>query len=168
MRANRSTFLRFSAELTGYNAVALEGTGLVDEYQHLLDSQVGKSIAAQFYATAEGVLGHRGAKARERSMRAEILDSQIFWPLAAALIVLWYQGFWAPLPATWYQDARVKVPKSVTPGGAKIVPSAQAYTQQLAYRAAGAHPPGANPTGFGSWAIPPVFGDDVPDGSKAS
>ncbi len=41
MNATRKTFLQFSAELTGYPAVELEGTGLVDEYQDLLEKQVG-------------------------------------------------------------------------------------------------------------------------------
>ena len=52
---------------------------------------------------------------------------------------------------------------------ARFTLPAQAYTAQLAYRAAGAHPPGANPTGYGSWSLDPVFGDyaNPPAGLKA-
>ena len=61
-------------------------------------------------------------------------------------------------PASWYQGANSPVPPGVTPGTPATLP-AQAYTAQLAYRAAGAHVPGANPTGYGSWSLDPVFGD---------
>jgi hypothetical protein len=158
MNANRSTFLAFSAELTGYGEIELEGTGLVDAYQALLEEQAGRAIAKQFYEVAGRVVGHRTAAGRAEAMRIDVLPSPTLWLLASTLIVLWYQGSWTTPPASWYAGAGSAPPKGVTPGRT-FVPSAQAYTAQLAYRGAGAHPPGANPTGFGSWSIAPVFGD---------
>jgi hypothetical protein len=158
MRANRTVFLAFSAELTGYSEIDLEGTGLVDAYQSLVEQQAGAKITEMFYAAAGAVVSHQKEKARARAMRIDVLASPTIWPLCSALIVLWYQGSWTTLPASWYAGAGSTAPKGVTPGQT-FVPSAQAYTAQLAYRAAGAHPPGANPTGFGSWGIEPVFGD---------
>jgi len=160
MNATRRTFLHFSAELTGYSTGDLEGTGLVDAYQALLEDQVGKDPAAQWYATARRVLRCRSSRAREHAMRVDVLASPILWPVCTALIVLWYQGVWS-LPPSWYALTHATPPRGTVPG-VPLVPSAAAYTRQLAYRAAGAHPPGANPTGFGSWAIPPVFGDIPP------
>ncbi|MGE0352799.1 MAG: hypothetical protein AB7I33_14080 [Gemmatimonadales bacterium] len=161
MHAHRRTFLQFSAELTGYEEVVLEGSGLVDEYQALLERQAGPAVTDRFYATARRVLRVKDAQARAKAMRIDVMASPILWPLATALIVLWYQGSWTTPPASWYALAQTPPPKGVTPGHT-FVPSARAYTAQLAYRAAGAHPPGANPTGFGSWALDPVFGDDLP------
>ena len=147
MGADRETFVEFSAELTGYSATDLEGTGLVDAYLTLADDQLGSAFMATFFTNARLVLRHRGPAARAKAMRIVILASPTLWPAAAALITLWYTGSWTtPAPAG-------------APPNKAIVPSAQAYEQQLAFRAAGAHPPGASPTGHGSWAIPPVFGD---------
>jgi hypothetical protein len=158
MLPDRRTFLHYSAELTGYSMAALEGTGLVDEYRALVEGDVGPQATALLYATARRALRHRGVKARAHAMQVDVLASPIIWPLSAALIQLWYTGAWTSMSAAWYGLVGLKPPKGVTPGKT-VVPSALAYTQQLAFRDAGAHPPGANPTGYGSWSIPPVFGE---------
>ena len=156
--AKRAVFLAFSAELTGYSETDLEGTGNVDAYHALVDQQCGPTICDMFYAAAQGVVQATGAAARAEAMRIDVLASPTVWPLCQAIIMLWYLGAWTTPPATWYQGAGSPMPAGVTPGNT-VVPSAQAYTAQLAYRAAGAHPPGANPTGYGSWSLDPVFGD---------
>jgi hypothetical protein len=109
------------------------------------------------------VLQRGSAAARAEAMRIDVLPSPTVWPMCASLIMLWYQGFWPALAASWYSGVGSAKPKGWS-DTQKIVPSAQAYTAQLAYRAAGAHPPGANPTGHGSWSIDPVFGDNVAAG----
>jgi hypothetical protein len=156
----RAVFLAMSAELTGYSEVDLEGTGNVDSFLALFEAQTGPTALVRFWAAAAAVLTHSSPPAREAAMRIDVLPSPTVWPMCVCLISLWYQGYWPALPASWY--AGVSTP---TPAGwsatQKVVPSAQAYTEQLAFRAAGAHPPGANPTGYGSWSIDPVFGDDV-------
>lgn len=167
MSARRKAFLAFSAELTGYSEADLEGTGLVDDYQALFEHQAGPAVTTQLHATLRRVLRHRPGPARDEAMRLDILASPILWGLSSALIVLWYQGSWTSPSAWWYALSGTTVPHGVTPGRT-FVPSADAYTQQLAYRGAGAHPPGANPTGFGSWSIPPVFGDRQPGTEGAS
>lgn len=161
MDTHRRTFLELSAEVTGYGEGDLEGTGLVDDYQALVAQQVGSGVMAQLHDAARRVLRHEGETAREAAMRVDILASPILWPVVSSLIQLWYTGSWSSMTAGWYALARVAVPAGVTPGHT-FVPSMESYIQQLAYRGAGAHPPGANPTGFGSWSIPPVFGDVIP------
>jgi hypothetical protein len=158
--ARRAVFLALSAELTGYSETDLEGTGNVDAYHALVDQQIGPIIGDMFYAAAEGVVQAKGAAARAEAMRIDVLASPTVWPLCQTIIMLWYLGSWSTPAASWYQGANSPVPNGVTPGNT-FVPSAQAYTAQLAYRAAGAHPPGANPTGYGSWSLEPVFGDFV-------
>ena len=159
MPDHRKAFLALSVEVTGYDATDLEGTGLVDEYQALVESVTGSAIAAQLYDTMEEV--HRAAPgaARERAMRIDVLASPILWPVLANLIQLWYTGQWNAMPPACYQVSGAKKSADDT----THVPSVRAYAEQLAYRAAGAHPPGAKPTGHASWSIPPVFGDRLPD-----
>ena len=163
--AKRTLFLAFSAELTGYTETDLEGTGNVDSFLGVLEQQTGAKAMTLFYAAAAAVLQHGSAAARAAAIRIDVLPSPTVWPMCASLIMLWYQGFWPALAASWYSGVGSPPPKGWS-ATQKIVPSAQAYTAQLAYRAAGAHPPGANPTGPGSWSIDPVFGDYV-DGSTS-
>lgn len=161
MSADRRLFLEFCAEVTGYTPSDLEGTGLVDEYQALVAQQVGPAITQRLYATVRRVLAHPPGKTREHAMQVDLIASPTLWPVVTSLIQLWYLGSWTSMSAAWYALAGEQPPKGVTPGSSHV-PSPQAYVEQLAYRAAGAHPPGAKPTGHGSWAIAPVFGDPVP------
>jgi hypothetical protein len=156
MNPNRKIFLAFCSEITGYPAIALEGTGLVDAYQELLEQVLGQSLAIELYAAAESVLSVPEAAQRESQMRALVLTSQVLWPIVANLISLWYLGSWSQLPAGWYSTTGLTLPGPTDPGRSHV-PSAQSYVEQLSYRTAGAHPPGAKPTGFGSWSLPPVF-----------
>jgi hypothetical protein len=156
--AKRAVFLGLSAELTGYSETDLEGTGNVDTFHALLEAQTGSKVMALFYAAGAAVLRHTSEAARAEAMRIDVLPSPTVWPMCQSLVTLWYQGLWPALPASWYAGTGTSTPKGWSPAQ-QIVPSAQAYTGQLSYRAAGAHPPGANPTGHGSWALDPVFGD---------
>lgn len=159
MHAERRHFLQLSAEVTGYDESDLEGTGLVDEYLALLLAELGETVMRELDDAARHVLSHRRADARARAMQLRILASPVLWPVVAGIMQLWYLGSWTSMSAQWYSLAGFKqVPAGITPGKPRV-PSAQAYEQQLAFRGAGAHPPGAKPTGHGSWAIPPVFGD---------
>ena len=156
----RAVFLGLSAQLTGYNETDLEGTGNVDSFHALIEAQAGAKAMALFYDAGVAVLRHESEEARAEAVRIDVLPSPTVWPMCQSLITLWYQGFWPALPAAWYATVKTPTPKGWSTTQ-QIVPSAQAYTAQLAFRAAGAHPPGANPTGHGSWSIDPVFGDRI-------
>lgn len=161
MNGSRRTFVALSAELTGYSEVDLEGTELVDQYRALVERQVGRAVTRELETVARLVLRRKPGQARARAMRVDLLASPLLGPVALAIVTLWYLGSWKVLPATWYALAGTKPPGGAVPGSS-IVPSAAVYTRQLAFRAAGAHPPGAAPTGYASWSIPPVFGDPLP------
>jgi hypothetical protein len=159
MDKNRQIFLELSSELTGYSTVDLEGTGLVDDYWKLVEHEVTDQVADQLYVMAATVIGIKNEAKRNHAMHINIVASPTLWPICTALINLWYLGQWSSMSVLWYQYyAHTGVPPKVEPSRT-FVPSAAAYTEQLSYRAAGAHPPGAHPTGFGSWGIDPVFGD---------
>ena len=66
------------------------------------------------------------------------------------MIVLWYLGQWDQLPSDW-RDRHGASPLDVA---ARV--SADAFRAGLVWRAIGAHPTGAEPPGFGSWATPPA------------
>jgi hypothetical protein len=156
MNANRPIFLRFSEEITAYSSLDLEGTGMVDIYQAVLEGAVGSTLLPSFYALASAVTSPVDAVQREDVMRTKVLPSPIFWPVVSNLISLWYLGNWIIFPDSWYTATGLKKPANGEPGFGGV-PSPQAYVEQLSYRTAGAHTPGAKPTGYGSWSIPPVF-----------
>lgn len=167
MHKHRNTFLDLSSELTGYSPIELEGTGLVDLYFTLVNHEMGKDGSEILHSAAQSVLKFEG-EARDHAMQVEIIASPLLWPVCQSLVVLWYQGQWTRMSGNWYKYfAGIKPPpskpvKNVEPGKS-FVPSAQAYTEQLSYRGAGAHPPGAHPTGFGGWGLDPLFGDFTTD-----
>ncbi len=161
MDENHHIFLNLSSELTGYSVIDLEGTGLVYSYQKLVEDEIGKHVATFLYDTTKAVFSHNTTKARDRFMRVDIVASPTLWPICKGIIMLWYYGQWTSMSLVWYRYyARVPPSPNLTPDKT-VVPSAAAYTQQLSYKAAGAHPPGAHPTGFGSWGLDPVFGDFI-------
>ena len=100
--AKRTLFLAFSAELTGYTETDLEGTGNVDSFLNVLEQQTGAKAMTLFYDAAAAVLQHGSAAARAEAMRIDVLPSPTVWPMCASLIMLWYQGFWPALAASWY------------------------------------------------------------------
>ena len=137
----------------------LLGTGLLKSYQELVEEEIGKEVSQFLYDSAKLVLVHKKSSDRSSAMRIYITASPMLWGVCKSIIMLWYYGEWTSMTAVWYRYyARMNPNDGITPGKT-IVPSAAAYTQQLSYRAAGAHPPGAHPTGFGSWGLEPVFGD---------
>lgn len=171
MDKHRGMFLDLSSALTGYSVIELEGTGLTDLYFEILCHDIGEDISGILFDTAGKVLKLKD-EARAHAMQVEIAASPLLWPVCESLVMLWYLGQWTRMTDFWYHSvAHVKPPKSSPvpniPTGKTFVPSAAAYTEQLSYRSAGAHPPGAHPTGFGGWSLVPVFGDFTIDNKKS-
>ena len=162
MSKDHQNFLKLSSELTGYSTVDLEGTGLVKLFDDLVAHEIGDKVTEFLYDTARFVFNHKTEEERELAMRIYIIASPTLWPACKAIITLWYRGQWTSMSPVWFKYyAGVEPGAKVVPGKTKVPFFAAAYTQQLSYRAAGAHPPGAHPTGFGSWGIDPVFGDFI-------
>jgi hypothetical protein len=110
LNPNRQIFLRFCAEMTGYTAISLEGTGLVDLFQQLLETVIGENIARDLYGLAESILSIGDPAKREELIRTSILPSAIIWPVVSNLIGLWYLGAWNQLSPAWYAAAGLPVP----------------------------------------------------------
>jgi hypothetical protein len=152
---DRDTFLGLSAFLTGFDVTTLEGTGVVDQYLALLQRAAGFPATAAFLASARALLDAPEAE-RDRRLRVELWASPVLGPLVINLITLWYVGQWNALPHDWY--AVQGLPPN--PADVTQIPSPAAYGEALVWRVAGAHAPGSNPGGHGSWSLPPVIAED--------
>jgi hypothetical protein len=143
----RATFLALSVALTGFRAVELEATGLVDAYLEQLAAIVGDDTVGQLLGTAAEVLASEGD--RKQLLTQRVMASPRLGPVARNLLVLWYLGQWDQLPRDW-RDAY-----GASPLDTSRVVSAATYREGLVWPAIGAHPMGAKPTGYASWASPP-------------
>ncbi len=155
MTLSREAFHSLSAELTGYSTFDLEGTGLVDQYHKLLLDVLGPQLSQELATILENILPHPpGSEQRKNEITGLLKPPSLFWPVMTALITLWYLGTWNQLSDSWYATQGLPIPGGSDAGRTRV-PSSAAYAGALAYPAAYAHVPDANPPGFGSWSLPP-------------
>ena len=156
MSLSRSMFLDFCGEVTGYSAFDLEGTGLVDDHHQLVQAVLGPELTEALGERLRVALAYPAGSEGRRLAIAELRASgSPFGPVVTALMSLWYLGTWNQLSDAWYAAVGRPVPGAADPGRTHV-PSALAYIEQLSYRTALAHTPGAKATGFGSWSKPPI------------
>jgi hypothetical protein len=148
-------FLSLSAELTGFDRVNLEATGLARFYFHKLAELVGAEATTALETAWHQVeqCSHEKPEQRSALTRSLILDDQHCGPVARNLLILWYLGQWDPLPSWWYAEYGHQPPPESLPC---IIFKPECYTEGLVWPAAGAHPPGAKPFGYAVWTQPPV------------
>jgi hypothetical protein len=148
------TFAELSAALTGFRAAELWGTGQVRQYLDELVRTVGEPVVSRLLVTGEQALRAADPVA---ALQQLVMDDPDLGPVARSLIILWYLGQWSPLPGDW------RTRNGASPLDVPRVISADAYVSGLVWNAIGAHPMGANPGGYGSWATPPA---DVAAGTE--
>jgi hypothetical protein len=139
------SFVALSAALTDFRAVDLWGTGQVDMYLAELIATVGEDVVARLLTAGEAAL----VSSDPKQALTALLGDQELGPVAKNAIVLWYSGAWRPLPNEWrnrYGASPLDVARVISPAS---------YRSGLVWQAIGAHPKGANGTGFASWANPP-------------
>jgi hypothetical protein len=146
VRRPADSFVALSAALTAFREAELWGTGQVERYLDELIATVGDAIVARLLTTAEEALRAPDPTA---ALRELVMDDRDLGPVARNVIVLWYLGQWNALPNAW-RNRNGASPRDV----ARVI-SADAYASGLVWKAIGAHPMGANPPGYGSWANPP-------------
>jgi hypothetical protein len=150
--AERETFVALSSALTGFAPIELEGTGNIAGHLALLWTVIGPDICRKLLTTARMALAQDDEQARTQAIETTIWNAPDIGPVAQALVRLWYTGKWNPLPAEWQETYRWDHPD---PHAAAVNASPQGYVEALVWTAIGAHPPGAKPTGHGSWSYPP-------------
>lgn len=145
--AVRPSFRSLSAVLTGFSELELEATGVGELYLGFLLATFPDVLDELLlaWATIEREYPPAG---REAGVRAMLLADPKLGPFARSLLGMWYTATWTAMQPDWsaaYGDHHdvTAVIKGAYPGG-------------LVWRAGGLHPQGANPTGFGTWALPPA------------
>lgn len=137
MEARAEHFVEVSAALTGFCRVALAGTGMTGDYLATLDAVLPAGLLDRLLERWRGA-GRDG-----------VLGDATLGPVARNIVLLWYRGAWTPLPDDW------RSAHGASPLDCDRVVSARAYRAGLQWVAAGAHPAGAAPQGYGAWALPP-------------
>ncbi len=144
--APADSFVALSAALTGFAEVDLWGTGQVEPYLSDLRATVGEGITARLLAAGAQAQGDPDPPT---ALKRLVMDDPDLGPLARSLLVLWYLGQWTPLPNEWRNR------NGASPLDIPRVLSADSYQAGLVWVAIRAHPMGAKPPGYGSWANPP-------------
>ncbi|WP_406276914.1 hypothetical protein OH799_07015 [Nocardia sp. NBC_00881] len=142
----RQIFTDLSVALTGFDRAELGATGLLDTYYDTLVGIIGEREAGHLFRDAGDALAQD-----RKALELKVIHAERYRPVVLSLIKLWYLGRWYPLPPA-YRDKYGSTANDV-----EHVVSAQAYREGLVWATAGAHPMGAKPPGFGSWAQPPTF-----------
>ena len=137
----REAFLTASVHLTGFDRVTLVGTGVADVYLETIKDAVPANLLENTFNSLNDPQAGISA----------VLADPAHGPVAKAVTVLWYTGTWNALDKQWHDDHDSRRSED----DVTHLVSAEAYKVALQWAAIGAHPPGANPTGFGSWAEPP-------------
>ncbi|WEO93745.1 hypothetical protein A6P39_006825 [Streptomyces sp. FXJ1.172] len=155
-RTPKQIFTDISVQLTGFDRAELAGTGMIDTYYDTLLRMIGEREAGQLLRYASEAIAKdqdKGARNDGAAFRAAVIENPRFGSVAVSLIKLWYLGRWYPLSGA-YRDRFGSTADDV-----EHVVSSQGYREGLVWVAAGAHPMGGKPPGFGSWAQPPSLLD---------
>lgn len=139
-RGDRTTqFLELSSALTGFNRMELLGTAMVDVYLRTLDAALPAGLLDELLDAYENL---PTGVVREAAIASRIINHLRLGPPARNLILLWYTGAWTALLGVLQADK-------------DHVVSAEAYLSGLQWVAAGAHPAGGHPQGYGAWSMTP-------------
>jgi hypothetical protein len=139
-------FYSLSEALTGFDDVELLGTGVGDLYLKWL-VRVFPDVTLELLTAWRDIERDVPPAERPAALRATILGDAVLGPFARSVIVLWYTATWRP--PDWSPTGAAN-PENVDRS------FGVAYPEGLMWRAAiGAHPGGAKPTGFGTWAFAP-------------
>jgi hypothetical protein len=139
-------FYSLSVALTGFHDVELRGTGVGHVYLEWL-LRVFPDVMPELLAAWRVIEREVPAGERPAALRTRILADAALGPFARSVLVLWYTATWRPPDWAWTEaDHPENVDRSF----------GVAYPEGLMWRTAiGAHPGGAKPTGFGTWAFRP-------------
>jgi hypothetical protein len=133
----RHDFLQLSVLLTGFNAIELESTGMVEVYFKTVLQRTEPSVVESFFENTRKILALGPTHGLDQAIRSELLPDSAYNGLAKRIILLWYEGLW------------------ITKASREVI-STESYVQGLMWPAAKTHPSGAKQPGYGSWANLPL------------
>ena len=145
------SFLAFSAEVTAFTIVELQGTGQAKAYRDTVIDVVGAEVFDELLDAYDMAIAGAPETRTER-LRTHIFGDEKLGPIARNIIKLWYVGIWYQLPRAWTEAFGAR-PKDST--FVALADGYPAYPDGLLWVAIGANPPGAKGPGYASWAEPP-------------
>jgi hypothetical protein len=130
----KETFLDISTHLTGFEAIDLQGTGMVEVYYNYM-VEMEPQNSQYFLKKAREIMDHNrdNEENLNEAIAAQLIPNNYFNGIAKKVIIMWYLGNW---------ESNVISPES--------------YVAGLVWPAADTKPYGAKQPGFGSWAQPPI------------
>lgn len=148
--AEFAKFSQLSVALTGFSEAELQSTGMMHVYYDELGLVLGHDIRKKYFTD---------------ELEPEILLSDpVSGPITRNVIRMWYIGQWKKLPDGWghkwfnqdkfFSDDELKGFDEFSRNVDRII-SPRAYTEGLAWKAAGVNPMGAKEPGFKSWTEKP-------------
>lgn len=140
-------FVDASVRLTGFSRIELLGTGAAESYLHALQSAVPSAVVERLLAAFRDL-----PAGDDDAIATRIVGDPSLGPVAKNVVVLWYCGTWQRLPDEWRST------HGESPNDTTRVISAAAYISGLQWKVIGAHAPGGDMQGFGSWAQAPRGG----------
>jgi len=141
-------FIQFSADVTGFSAFEVRGTGLGESFVSTIEGIIGVALLDELLDRFAGLAGEEPDE-RTRALRRDFFGDEKFGPIARNIVKLWYIGIWYELPREWMETFGT-LERNDT-----FTVSAAAYTESLLWQAIDGNPPGAKGPGYGSWAGPP-------------
>lgn len=145
--AERKSFRSLSAVLSGFSELELEATGVEDLYLGFLLATF-RDVLDELLLVWAAIEREYPPVAREAGVRTRVLTDPKLGPLVRSLLAMWYTATWTAMTPDWSQAYGDHHDVTAVIKGA--------YPAGLVWRAGGLHPQGANPTGFGTWALPPA------------
>src|SRR3954454_2186324 len=122
-----ANFYGLSRDLTGFDEIALQGTGCAAEYMAELDRILPAGArAALLDAYARALEAYAGD--HELGIQVEILGDPYLGPIARNLIFMWYTGTWQQLPDGW------RTAYGISLADTPHVVSSEAYRQGLVWQ----------------------------------
>ncbi|WP_043267699.1 hypothetical protein [Streptomyces sp. CT34] len=156
-------FVEMSVPLTGFHPEDLYATGMVEKYRDTLVERIGPGRAIDLYTHYESVGKETTALGREF-----YIPDPPPWPqdvlladAARAVVKMWYVGAWYGLTSS-AGEAKLREEQNAYADVVPALPnvafmvSPDAYVNGLVWKLSGGHPPGAKPTGYGSWSAEPA------------
>ncbi|HEY0312904.1 MAG TPA: hypothetical protein VGC56_10470 [Allosphingosinicella sp.] len=131
-------FYALSCELTGFDRVELDGTGVGNIYVEQVTKNIGPDTVATLFRVWSDIENRCPQGQREREIAERIFDEPELRAAAERIVMLWYTGSWYYVP----------------PFDTQVV-SAETYIEGLMWKAIRSHPIAAKAQGYGAWALPP-------------
>src|ERR1700761_7845199 len=91
-----AVFLEISTHLTGYDEMALLGTGMLEHYFNIVTNMNNVSTVESFLAKSEDILkSNKGDLVKiNQAILNELMPDSLYAGLAKNIITMWYMGSW--------------------------------------------------------------------------